>query len=164
MKTGRKLLVALIVLLVIAQLAPYPPAENPPLGQEVPAPPEVRTILRVSCYDCHSNETVWPWYSNVIPAKWFVRGHVVEGRGHLNFSTWEQYPPQGAARKLEEVVEMVQEGKMPLPSYLRMHSDAALSPEGQTRIIDWARALGGTIEESAGGVGDEAEPGETSVR
>jgi hypothetical protein len=155
----RKLLIALVVLLVIAQVVPFPPADNPPLGQEVPAPPEVRTILRVSCYDCHSNETIWPWYSHVIPMKWLVRGHVMEGREHLNFSTWDQYTPQRASRRLEDVVDMVQEGEMPLPSYLRLHSDAALSPEDQSRIIEWARALGDTLRETQGGVGDNGEPG-----
>lgn len=156
---GRKLLIAVVALLVIAQVVPFPPADNPPLGQEVPAPPAVRTILRVSCYDCHSNETVWPWYSHVIPMKWLVRGHVMEGREHLNFSTWEQYTPERASRRLEDVVEMVQEGKMPLPSYLRLHSDAALSPENQSRIIEWARGLGGTMEENQGGGNSGGEPG-----
>ena len=158
-KMVRKLLFAVVLLLVVAQVVPFPPADNPPLGEEVPAPPEVRTILRVSCYDCHSNETVWPWYSHVIPTKWFVRGHVMEGREHLNFSTWEEYTPERASRRLENVVEMVQDGKMPLPSYLRLHSSAALSPEDQSRIIEWARDLGRTIQETQGGVGDDGEPG-----
>ena len=83
----------------------------------------------------------------------------MEGREHLNFSNWEQYTPERASRRLENVVEMVQDGKMPLPSYLSLHSDAALSPEDQSRIIEWARDLGGTIEESQGGVGDDGVPG-----
>jgi hypothetical protein len=160
MKMGRKLLIALVAVLVIAQLVPFPPAENPPQGQEVPAPAEVRTILRASCYDCHSNETVWPWYSHVIPTKWLVRGHVQEGRDHLNFSTWEQYSSESAARKLGGVADMVEEGKMPLSSYLRMHPEAVLSPEDASRIIDWARSMGGTTEESPGEAEDGAEPGD----
>jgi hypothetical protein len=155
---GRNLLVGLAAALLIAQLVPYPPAENPPVGDEVPAPPAVREVLRTSCYDCHSNETVWPWYSRVIPTKWLVRGHVVEGRGKLNFSTWGEYPPARAARKLEEVVEMVEEGEMPLPSYVRLHKDAALSPEETALILEWARGLGaaGDQNETAG----EEGPGE----
>jgi len=147
---GRNLLVGLAAALLIAQLVPYPPAENPPVGDEVPAPANVRAVLRTSCYDCHSNETVWPWYSSVIPGKWFVRGHVVEGRGKLNFSTWGEYPADRAARKLEEVVEMVEDGKMPPSSYLWIHGDANLSPEDAASIVEWARSLGGVEEPGEG--------------
>jgi hypothetical protein len=158
MTLGRTLLLVLASGLLAAQLVPYPPAENPPIGQEVPATAEVRTILETSCYDCHSNETVWPWYSQVIPAKWFVRGHVVEGRQALNFSTWERYSPERAARKLEEVVEMVEEERMPQPSYLRMHPEAVLSPEEAAEIIEWASAQG----EANGGEEGEERPGTPS--
>jgi hypothetical protein len=140
---GRNLLIGFAAALLITQLVPYPPAENPPVGEEVPAPPEVRSVLRTSCYDCHSNETVWPWYSGVIPGKWLVRGHVVEGRGQLNFSTWGEYPPERAARKLEEVVEMVEEGEMPVASYVWLHGDAALSQQEAALLIEWARGLRG---------------------
>ena len=148
-KLGRILLIVLASGLLVAQLVPYPPADNPPIGQEVPATAEVRTILETSCYDCHSNETVWPWYSHVIPAKWFVRGHVSEGRSAVNFSTWEQNSPERAARKLEEVVEMVEDGAMPLPSYSRMHPEAVLSPEEAAKIIEWARAQGAAYDSVA---------------
>lgn len=142
-KSVRVALVTLIGGLVVAQVVPIPPAENPTVGQEVPADAEVRQILQTSCYDCHSNETIWPWYSHVIPSKWFVRKHVVEGREHLNFSTWGQYTPERAAHKMEEVVEMIEEGEMPLPSYLRLHGEAELSPAQQQVLLIWARELGG---------------------
>ena len=154
---GRNILVGIAAALIIAQLVPYPPAENPPVGEEVPAPAGVRAVLRTSCYDCHSNETVWPWYSGVIPAKWLVRSHVEEGRGHLNFSTWSQYPPERAARKLEEVVEMVEEGKMPVASYVWLHGEAALSEEDAALIIEWARRLSASGDQGADG--DEEAPG-----
>jgi hypothetical protein len=146
MTPRRMIPVALAALLLVAQAIPIPPAENPPVGQELQAPAEVMTVLRTSCYDCHSNETVWPWYSHVIPSKWFVRQHVVEGRGHLNFSTWGEYPARRAAHKLEEVVELVEEGEMPLASYLWLHAEAGLSEEDADRIIDWARSLGTELE------------------
>lgn len=146
MTPRRMIPVALAALLLVAQAIPIPPAENPPVGQELQAPAEVMTVLRTSCYDCHSNETVWPWYSHVIPSKWFVRQHVVEGRGHLNFSTWGEYPARRAAHKLEEVVELVEEGEMPLASYLWLHAEAGLSEEDADRIIDWARSLGAELE------------------
>lgn len=144
------MILGLLVVALIAQIVPYPPAENPPVGVEVPAPSEVRNVLRTACYDCHSNETVWPWYSRVIPAKWFVRHHVLEGRESLNFSTWETYSPERAEHKLEEVVEMVEEGAMPLASYLRMHADANLSPEQEEMIVSWARELMTGQPQSAG--------------
>jgi hypothetical protein len=151
MKLGPKGLSALAAVLLIAQIVPFPAAENPPVGQEVPAPDGVRAILRTSCYDCHSNDTVWPWYSRVIPSKWFVRQHVAEGRRHLNFSTWGEYSPDRAARKLDEVVEMVEDGVMPLKSYLRMHGDAVLSAEDAAAMVEWARELAGVDEEGRGG-------------
>ena len=137
----RTVLFPLGLLLLIAQLIPFPPAENPPVGMEVDAPTEAREILKASCYDCHSNESVWPWYSHVIPAKWFVRQHVVEGRSHLNFSTWGEYSPERANRKLEEVAEEVEDGAMPLPSYLRMHPEAVLSQEQRDLLVAWAEGL-----------------------
>ncbi|MGW8267021.1 MAG: heme-binding domain-containing protein [Longimicrobiales bacterium] len=152
---GRNVVNGLAAALLIAQLVPYPPAENPPVGDEVPAPAEVRSVLRTSCYDCHSNETVWPWYSGVIPAKWLVRNHVIEGRGHLNFSTWSEYPPERAARKLEEVVEMVEEGEMPVGSYVWLHGDAALSADEAALILDWARGLRASGNQGPGEGGGE---------
>lgn len=155
---GRNILIGLAAVLLIGQLVPYPPAENPPVGEEVPAPADVREVLRTSCYDCHSNETVWPWYSGVVPAKWLVRGHVVEGRGHLNFSRWGEYPPERAARKLEEVVEMVEEGKMPVASYVWLHGDAALSAEEAALITEWARGFEASGDQGTGAEGEA--PGE----
>jgi len=155
MTMTRKVLLALLILVVVAQLVPYPPAENPPVTQEVRTTPEVRAVLSTSCFDCHSHETQWPWYSHVIPMKWFVRGHVVEGREHLNFSTWDAYSAEQAADKLDEVAEMVEEGSMPLASYLQLHPEAELSQEQADQLRDWARGLMRSYvsEESAGASG-----------
>lgn len=139
-----KIIIGVAAFVLVAQLVPYPPAENPPVTQEVPAHPEARAILQKACYDCHSNGTTWPWYSHVIPAKWFVRQHVVEGREHLNFSTWDAYSPERAAHKLEEVVEMVENRAMPLGSYVRMHPEADLTQADRDRIIAWATSLMGS--------------------
>lgn len=140
------LLVVLGALLVLGQVIPFPRAENPPVEAEVPAPPQVRAVLRAACYDCHSNETAWPWYSGVVPAKWLVRNHVREGREHLNFSTWNRYSADRAAHLLEEVAEEVEKGSMPLRSYLLLHHEARLSPEARRLLVDWARAGGGGEE------------------
>jgi hypothetical protein len=101
----------------------------------------VSSLLRTSCYDCHSNETVWPWYAHVAPSSWFVTKHVNEGRRHLNFSTWGAYPPSKADHKLEEIVEYVENGEMPLPSYLPLHAEAKLTDDDRLLIMDWARGL-----------------------
>jgi len=103
-------------------------------------PPEVSAILTRACYDCHSHQTRWPWYSNVAPVSWFVIGHVNEARQHLNFSEWATYDPKRMKRKLEEIKEEVEDGAMPLPSYLPLHPDAKLSPEDVRALSAWAVA------------------------
>ena len=148
-KALKGVLVLLCLVVLAGQLLPYPKAENPPEETEVAAPAEVRGILRASCYDCHSHETVWPWYSHVVPAKWLVRNHVTEGREHLNFSAWNRYDAQRAARKLEEVVEMVEKGAMPLQGYVALHKGAELTPDEAELLIRWARELA-----AGGGGGD----------
>jgi len=145
-KVVRYVLMVLVLVLVVGQIVPYPPKENPSVGEEIPASPEVRSILQASCYDCHSNETVWPWYSFVVPTKWLVRHDVVEGRSHLNFSTWGEYSDQQASHRLEEVVEVIQDGEMPLGFYVWLHGEAALSPAEADRLIEWARSLGGQTQ------------------
>lgn len=125
--------------LVLAQFVPYGSAENPPVEEEVAAAPEVRAILRRACYDCHSNETQWPWYGRIAPAKWLVRYDVAEGREHLNFSTWNRYSAEKKAHKLEEVVETLTDGSMPPGVYLPLHSEARLTKEEVEMLRAWAQ-------------------------
>lgn len=127
-----------IGVLLLAQFVPYGSAENPPVEEEVAATAEVRDILRRACYDCHSNETRWPWYGRIAPVKWLVRYDVAEGRRHLNFSTWNQYTPERQAHKMEEVVETLTDGSMPPPIYLPLHPDARLTPEEIEMLRAWA--------------------------
>ena len=136
-------LVVLVVLLVAAQLVPYGSAENPPVETDIAAPEDVRQVLRRACYDCHSNETVWPWYSHVAPAKWLVRHDVEEGREHLNFSTWNRYDAEERDEAFEEVVEVMDEGEMPPAVYTPLHADARLTDADRALIRDWAMAQGG---------------------
>ena len=112
---------------------------NPPVEGEVEAPAEVKTLLRRACYDCHSNETVWPWYSQVAPASWLLHRDVVEGRRHLNFSTWTKLAPDRQAKKLDEVVDELGEGGMPPWFYLPLHSEAKLTPAEKDALVQWAR-------------------------
>ena len=118
---------------------------NPPITMDIAAPPAVDAILRQSCYDCHSNETRWPWYSYVAPVSWLVTKDVHDGRKHFNFSTWDDYDPEDRIDIIDEMYEEAEEGEMPLPIYLKMHSDAKLTPEDLQILNQWANgALGET--------------------
>lgn len=110
---------------------------NPPVTMVVDAPPEVLAILKRSCFDCHSNETVWPWYSRVAPMSWKVADHVRVGRKHLNFSTWDQYDAEDRADIFEETWEEVEKGEMPLLDYLRLHPEAKLSEADLAVLRAW---------------------------
>ncbi|MFT5860503.1 MAG: hypothetical protein ACI865_002616 [Flavobacteriaceae bacterium] len=102
---------------------------------------EIENILRTACYDCHSHETVYPWYSNIAPVSWWLKDHIDEGREHLNFSVWGDYSEQKANHKLHECAEEVEEGKMPLPSYLYTHGDAELTSDQQELLADWFESI-----------------------
>jgi len=110
---------------------------NPPVTQEINAPPKVISILNTSCYDCHSNKTNWPWYSYVAPVSFFVAGDVNEGRKHLNFTEWDKYDEKRKSKKLDGVVELTEKGVMPLSSYTFIHADAKLDPAKIKVIKDW---------------------------
>jgi hypothetical protein len=99
-------------------------------------------MLIDKCYDCHSNNTVYPWYYNIQPVAWWMAGHVDEGKEHLNFSEYKKYPAKRAAHKLEEVIEMIDEDEMPLKSYLVAHPEAKLSQQDKDAINTWIKSLG----------------------
>jgi cytochrome c551/c552 len=111
---------------------------NPPVTADVPAPPDVRNVLRRSCYDCHSNETVWPWYSAIAPVSWLLHHDVTGGRETLNFSSWGMQAPAGKAEQRREIRDSVAEGEMPLWYYLPMHPSARLSDADKKVLEDWA--------------------------
>jgi hypothetical protein len=153
----RKVLIGLLGLVAVIQFVPYGSAENPPVAGEIPANAEVREVLRRACYDCHSNETVWPWYSHVAPAKWLVRYDVAEGRRHLNFSAWSEYPPRRQARKLEEIGEELAQGRMPPKLYTPLHPSSRLTEAEVALLRDWAAELASTIA-TEGAPADAAGP------
>ena len=102
---------------------------------------EVEGILRTACYDCHSYETTYPWYSNIAPVSWWLKHHIDEGREELNFSIWGDYTEEKANHKLHECAEEVERGKMPLPSYLYTHGDAELTGDQQDVLADWFESV-----------------------
>lgn len=128
--------------LVVAQAlrpARTNPVEDPARTLEATAhpPPNVEAILDRSCRDCHTNRTVWPWYTNVAPISWFVVGHVNEGRHDLSFSNWAAYNPALRAKRLAQMCDLVQRGEMPPTSYVLLHRDAGLSDDERQAICDW---------------------------
>ena len=126
MKKKTKILWAILGLLVLIQFIRIdktnPPADPAKDFIALKNPPQaVANMLKASCYDCHSNKSTYPWYTNVAPVSWWVKRHITEGRQELNFSEWGDYTPKKAAHKLDESYEMVTEGEMPLSSYTLMH-------------------------------------------
>ncbi len=106
-----------------------------------PTSPEVKQLLTVACYDCHSNNTRYPWYAEIQPAGWFLASHVEDGKRHLNFSEFGNYSRKRALSKLEEIKEVVEDHEMPLESYTLIHSDAQLSDDQIELLSDWAESV-----------------------
>lgn len=127
------------VLLLALQGVPVD-RSNPPVEKEVGAPAEVRAILRRACYDCHSHETVWPWYSRVAPVSLLVAHDVEEGREELNFSRWNYSDPAVEARVRRRLWHEVEEGEMPLWFYTPLHPEARLSASDKEILKTWAVA------------------------
>jgi hypothetical protein len=100
-------------------------------------PADVATLLKSACYDCHSHETNYPWYTNIAPFSFMIEHHIEEGREHLNFSKWGTYDTRKAIHKLEECAEEIEENKMPMESYTKMHKEANLTEAQKERLVIW---------------------------
>lgn len=105
---------------------------------EIKAPLEVMNILKTSCYDCHSNEVKYPWYSNVAPFSWVISTHITEGKKALNFSTWENYSQEDKDEKMKTIFRTAY-ASMPLPSYIFLHENSNLTKEQRSMIRDWTK-------------------------
>ena len=146
----KKILYALLILLVIIQF--FRPEKNinaGPFANDIttkyPVPAPVADVLKTACYDCHSNNTAYPWYNNLQPVAWWLKNHVDEGKREINFNEFASYEPKKARRKLHEVAEQVEKGEMPLESYTLIHKNAILN-EGQKKLVaDWAKSLRDSI-------------------
>jgi len=155
-KIGYPLLILIIVIQFfrIDKTNPETNLENDFI--EVKAPSEdVTTILKTTCYDCHSNESKYPWYSNLAPISWWLKDHIDEGREELNFSEWETYTKGRKDHKLEEMIEMVEEDEMPLKEYTWIHSDAKLTTEQKSMLLSWLKNM---LEEEDEIIIEEPEP------
>lgn len=164
MKLILKILGGLVILGVIALISiQFVPVErtNPPVVSEPKwDSPETKALAERACFDCHSNQTKWPWYSQVAPASWLVTDHVQEGRAKLNFSEWGK--PQGGEEaeqgeereggegaEPDEIAEIVEKGEMPIPSYLLLHPEARLTPAETQALIAGLKATFGSGGEGA---------------
>jgi hypothetical protein len=128
-------LIALAGLIVVAQVFRIDQT-NPPVEGALVAPPQIEGLMRRACYDCHSNETVWPWYSSIAPVSWLVARDVKEGREELNFSRWGAYDDAKKIKKLKKTAK----GEMPPWYYVLAHPEAGLSPDEQHVFDAWITA------------------------
>ena len=140
-----KILAGLLVGLLVAQLVR--PARNlsvtpgpNDISVKHPVPLAVQGLLQRACYDCHSNNTKYPWYAEVQPVRWWLDSHIKDGKRHLNFSEFGSYTAKRANHKMKQTAEQVESGEMPLPSYTWMHPEARLTPQEIKLLADWARA------------------------
>jgi hypothetical protein len=146
MKKALKIIALLLVIAFVVIQFFRIDKTNPPVEPEntiesaLAVPADVYQIFGRSCNDCHSNNTNYPWYSNVQPVAWFLRDHITEGRRELNFSEFRTYNAKKQKHKLEEICEMVEHDSMPLASYLWIHRDAKLSDSDKKALCDWSRS------------------------
>lgn len=153
MKVWQYLVGGLVVIGIAVQLVPN---ELPPVIEDNPgdlvsaglAGEEIAGILKTSCYDCHSNQTVYPWYSYVAPFSWLVAKDTREGREELNFSTWADYEMMDQLAKLDDIYAEIEEEKMPMPIYTLVHTDAKLDAAQRQKIMEWAETTMDVIAES----------------
>jgi len=136
------LLLALIVIQFVHPALNVAAAAGPnDINVKHPVPPKVQALLRAACYDCHSNNTHYPWYAAVQPIGWWLTSHVNDGKRHLDFSEFGTYTAKRAASKLGAIDDEVDQRSMPLKSYTWMHPEARLTPEQVKLITDWAEGL-----------------------
>jgi len=144
-KILRWFLILLAVVFVAIQFS-RPARTNPPVNPahsieaNLQVSPQVAAIFDRSCNDCHSNKTVWPWYTNVAPVSWFLVNHVNEGRRDMNLSEWGSYDKDKQSHRLRDICEQVQDGEMPLSTYTPLHPKAKLSAADVQTLCDWAKA------------------------
>ena len=140
----KRIVLGLAVVFVLIQLI-RPSLQNPPIDPAKTmlstghVTPQVEAIFDRSCNDCHSNKTVWPWYTQVAPVSWWLVDHVHEGRRELNLSEWATYPAKKQAHKLKAICDEVHKGDMPLKTYLPMHPNAKLTDADRQAVCTWSQ-------------------------
>jgi hypothetical protein len=145
-----RILIGVLVAVVAAQFVPLVP-DTPPATAALVAPVPVQAVLQRACFDCHSNDTRWPWYAHVAPVAWFVVDHVRDGRAEVNFSTCGQLPAAQQVKLPHKCWRQVEKGAMPLQSYLWMHPAARLTDGDRAVLREWAASAPAAPRAATGG-------------
>jgi len=139
------LAVLVVAIVLVIQVIPVernvstvPPGQSFEKTEKVPA--NVAASLKVTCYDCHSNNTRYPWYSELQPGAWFMARHIKKGKEELNLDEFNDYSKRRKKAKIKSIISQIEKDEMPLPSYLWMHHDAGLSPAGKEQLLKFFRA------------------------
>ncbi|MAS18656.1 MULTISPECIES: heme-binding domain-containing protein [Leeuwenhoekiella] len=135
-----------LVALVLIQFIPVDYNQNDTVPQTDfmvvhKVPEAIQKKIQVSCYDCHSNNTQYPWYNRVQPVAWFLEDHIKEGKAELNFNEWDSLSSRRKTSKLRSIIKQIESGEMPLDSYTLIHRDAKFSKEETEEIINWVTQL-----------------------
>ena len=147
----KKILFIGLLIFLLMQL--YQPARNESFEQDITAnftkvykvPKNVEAILRTSCYDCHSNNTNYPWYSNIQPARFLMESHIKKGKENLNFNEWGNYSSRKQNNKLDRIAKQIKYNEMPLASYTLIHKNAILTPTQKREVLDWINKIEDSI-------------------
>ena len=150
-KIIKKILFIGLIIFLLIQL--YQPARNISFEQDITTnftkmytvPKNVEAILRTSCYDCHSNNTNYPWYSNVQPARFFMEHHIKKAKENLNFNEFGMYSKRKQGNKLDRIVKQIKSDEMPLASYTLIHKNATLSATQKKKVMDWINNIKDSI-------------------
>ncbi len=144
MKLAKKIILAFLIVVIAMQF--YRPEKNITSGDhtavflaETNPPQRVKAVLEETCYDCHSNNTIYPWYNNIAPVSYWMANHVKDGKKHLNFSDWKNYSSKKKDHKLEELVEEIENRNMPLKEYTWTHETSRLTSAQRELIMEWAK-------------------------
>ncbi len=150
MKLFKKIMLALLVIFLVMQA--FRPTKNLSANTEndisvsYAVPTEVKTILAKACNDCHSNKTEYPWYANIQPVAFWLNDHVVDGKRHMNFNEFNKYRIAKQYKKLEECIDEVKDGEMPLESYTMIHKNAILTEAEKTTLTNWCLTVRDSIK------------------
>ncbi len=142
----RKILLVLAIIFIAIQFIPVSLNQSDNISENdiirtLNPPEEIALMLKTSCYDCHSNNTVYPWYDKIAPISWWVADHIDEAKEELNFSEWASFDQKRKDKKLKEMIEELEEGEMPLNSYLIIHREAKLSAIQVGQLKNWINTI-----------------------
>jgi hypothetical protein len=150
-KIFKRILIALLIIFIAIQF--IRPAKNRSEGisandisTKYPVPDSVQAILKVACYDCHSNNTRYPWYAEIQPVAWWLNNHIKDGKRGLNFSEFTSYRIKKQFHRLDDINKLVKKNEMPLSSYTLIHTDAKLTEGQKLAIAAWATSIRDSIK------------------